>query len=96
MPGHPGCPQTTNNGENNHELAFLPGGGEVPFIEPGVPDEDALAEDGAFELEGYSPGQSCNATYELEPGEYTIFCIVPADDGETHYEKGMSGTLTVT
>ena len=59
---------TTNTGEENHEMAFLPGGGEVPFLEPGVPDEDALAEAGAFELEGYSPGQSCNATYELEAG----------------------------
>ena len=88
--------ETTNAGEENHELAFRPGGGEVPFIEDGVPDEDALAAEGAFELEGYSPGQSCNATYELEVGEYTMFCIVAAEDGETHYEKGMAGTLTVS
>ena len=32
---------TTNEGGEAHELAVLPGGGEVPFIEPGVPDEDA-------------------------------------------------------
>lgn len=87
---------TTNSGEENHEMAFLPGGGEVPFIEPGVPDEEALAEAGAFELEGYSPGQSCNATYELEPGTYTLFCIVGSDDGATHYEKGMAGELVVS
>jgi plastocyanin len=87
---------TTNTGEENHEMAFLPGGGEVPFVEPGVPDEDALAEAGAFELEGYSPGQSCNATYELEPGTYTVFCIVGSGDGATHYEKGMAGELVVS
>ncbi len=87
---------TTNAGTENHELAFLPGGGEVPFIEDGVPDEDALASAGAFELEGYGPGESCDATYEMGPGEYTIFCIVPAEDGETHYEKGMQGTVTVS
>ncbi len=86
---------TTNVGEEAHELAFLPGGGEVPFTEDGAPDEEALAEAGAFELEAYGPGQDCNATYELEAGEYTMFCIVEAPDGETHYEKGMAGTLTV-
>ncbi len=86
----------TNVGEEDHELAVLPGGGDVPFVEPGVPDEDALAEAGAFELEGFPAGTSCDATWELEAGEYTLFCIVPAEDGETHYEKGMEGTLTVT
>lgn len=86
----------TNGGNEDHELAVLPGGGDVPFIEPGVPDEDALAADGAFELEGFPAGTSCDATWDLESGEYTLFCIVPAEDGETHYEKGMRGTLTVT
>lgn len=86
---------TTNTGEEAHELAFLPGGGEVPFTDEGVPDEEALAEMGAFELEAYGPGQSCNATYQLEPGTYTLFCLVEAADGQTHYEKGMQGTLTV-
>lgn len=85
----------SNTGEEPHELAFLPGGVEVPFTEDGQPDEAALEEMGAFELEAFGPGQDCEATYELEPGEYTIFCIVPAPDGETHYEKGMSGTVTV-
>lgn len=86
----------TNGGSEDHEFAVLPGGGDVPFIEPGVPDEDALAADGAFELEAFPAGTSCDATWELEVGEYTLFCIVPAEDGETHYEKGMRGTLTVT
>lgn len=87
---------TTNAGDQAHELAFLPGGGEVPFTEEGAPDEDALAEAGAFELEAYGPGQSCDATYVIEPGTYTIFCIVEAPDGETHYEKGMVGTVTAS
>ena len=59
----------TNDGTEDHELAFLPGGGEIPLTDDGAPDEDALAEAGAFELEAFGPGQSCNATYELEAGD---------------------------
>lgn len=87
--------EVVNEGPSKHELAFLPGGGEVPFTN-GVPDEDALGEAGAFELEGFSADQTCNATFEFEPGTYTMFCIITAEDGETHYEKGMEGVLTVT
>lgn len=76
----------TNGGTEPHELAFLPGRGEVPFTEDGVPDEAALEEAGAFELEAFGPGEDCNATYELEPGTYTVFCIVETADGTTHYE----------
>ncbi len=83
-----------NVGLVNHELAFLPGGGEVPFVD-GAPDEEALEAAGAFELEGFSPGQTCNATYDLEPGAYTLFCIIETD-GKTHYELGMKGTLVVS
>jgi plastocyanin len=86
----------TNAGAENHELAFLPGGGEIPLTDDGAPDEDALSDAGAFELEAFGPGQTCNATYELEAGTYTLFCIVEAADGETHAAKGMLGELTVT
>jgi plastocyanin len=86
---------TSNAGAEAHEVAFLPGGGEVPLTDDGAPDEDALAEAGAFELEAYGPGLECNATYDLAPGTYTMFCIVEAG-GITHYELGMEGTLTVS
>ncbi len=84
-----------NLGSENHEVAFLPGGGEVPLTAEGEPDEDALGDAGAFELEAFGPGQSCNASYDLEPGTYTLFCIVTSADGQTHYEKGMRGKLVV-
>jgi plastocyanin len=83
-----------NTGTENHELAFLPGGGEVPMAR-GEPDEAALERAGAFELEAFGPGQSCNATYDLRPGTYTLFCIVTSPDGTTHYDKGMRGQLVV-
>ncbi len=85
----------TNVGEEEHELAFLPGGGDIPLTGGGEPDEDALAAAGAFELEAFGPGQTCNATYELTAGAYTLFCIVQAADGETHLAKGMRGQLVV-
>ncbi len=84
-----------NNGEEAHELAFIPGGGEIPLTEDGAPDEDALADVGAFELEAFGPGQTCNATYELTAGDYTVFCIVETAAGETHASLGMTGSLTV-
>jgi len=83
-----------NTGSENHELAFLPGGGDVPMTR-GEPDEAALEKAGAFELEAFGPGKSCNATYQLAPGTYTLFCIVTSPDGATHYEKGMRGQLVV-
>ena len=85
-----------NAGRENHELAFLPGGGEVPVDADGAPDEDALAAAGAFELEAFGPGRQCDATYDLRPGTYTLFCIVTSPDGRTHYDKGMRGRLVVT
>lgn len=85
-----------NIGGENHELAFLPGGGEVPLNDEGAPDEDTLAAAGAFELEAFGSGQTCNATYDLDPGTYTLFCIVTSADGETHYDKGMRGQLVVS
>ena len=84
-----------NVGSENHELAFFPGGGKVPLTGEGEPDEDALADAGAFELEAFGPGQTCEATYDLEPGTYTLFCIVVSPDGQTHYDKGMEGELVV-
>ena len=84
-----------NTGTSNHEVAFLPGGGDVPLTTAGTPDEDALGAAGAFELEAFGPGLSCEATYDLKPGTYTLFCIVTDPDGQTHYQKGMRGKLTV-
>lgn len=86
--------EVINEGNEKHELAFLPGGGEVPFVD-GAPDEEALAAAGAFELEAFGPDQTCNATYKLEPGIYTVFCIVETANGATHYELGMHGTVVV-
>lgn len=85
----------TNAGDVNHEVAVLPGGGDVPYTD-GAPDEAALEEAGAFELEAFGPGLTCNATFELEPGTYTLFCIVEIGEDHNHYDEGMRATLVVT
>lgn len=85
-----------NIGTEDHEVAFLPGGGPVPTVPGGEPDEAALEAAGAFELEAFGPGRTCDATFVLEPGTYTLFCVVHAPDGQTHLAHGMHATLTVT
>ena len=87
--------EVENAGSEDHELAFIPGGGDVPMTPEGTPDEDALEAAGAFELEAFGPGTTCAATYQLDPGTYTLFCIVESPDGMTHHRKGMVATLTV-
>lgn len=67
----------------------------MPLNTQGDPDEGALETAGAFELEAFGAGQSCNATYDLKPGAYTLFCVVTGTDGRTHYDKGMRGQLVV-
>ena len=39
--------------------------------------------------EDVEPGQSTSVTFDLDPGEYAMFC-------EYHREAGMEGTLTVS
>ncbi|MEJ5256174.1 MAG: hypothetical protein WHS89_12570 [Acidimicrobiales bacterium] len=86
----------TNIGTEDHELAFLPGGGSVPTLPDGSPDEDALEAAGAFELEAFGPGQTCEGTFQLAAGTYRLFCVVRSHDGRTHLAKGMETLLTVS
>ena len=87
--------RVTNGGKHDHELAFLPGGGKVPLTSDGDPDEAALEKAGAFELEAIAPGTDCSATWKLEPGTYTVFCVIKTD-GMVHSSKGMTATFKVT
>lgn len=42
------------------------------------------------------PGESSNATFELEEGKYALLCFVPNAQGTPHVALGMSRELTVT
>jgi hypothetical protein len=38
---------------------------------------------------GARPGSSANATLVLEPGQYAMYCRIPAPDGSAHWTHGM-------
>lgn len=42
------------------------------------------------------PGLTSRAVFELEPGEYALYCLLPSRDGQSHAQKGMVQPLTVT
>ena len=42
------------------------------------------------------PGSTAEATVNLKPGKYAMFCVIPAADGKPHIMKGMIRELTVT
>lgn len=42
------------------------------------------------------PGGAAEATVNLAPGKYAMFCVVPGADGQPHVMKGMIRALTVT
>jgi len=44
---------------------------------------------------GARPGSSVNATLVLEPGEYAMYCRIPAPDGTAHWTHGMIMGMSV-
>jgi uncharacterized cupredoxin-like copper-binding protein len=42
------------------------------------------------------PQNSAEATVNLKPGKYALFCVIPGQDGKPHIMKGMIRELTVT
>ncbi len=86
-----------------HELVIVKGDDPqaLPTGEDGAVDESQL-EDGALigEIEAFPSGETCSAAFDLEPGEYVLFCniVETEDDGstESHYAQGMTTSFTVT
>jgi len=83
--------EATNEGDDDHELVVVRGAtADLPIVD-GVVDEEGLPEaDFIGEIEPFDG--SCDGTFELTAGTYTLFCaIVEEEDGtvENHYELGM-------
>ena len=91
-----------NVGEEPHELVVVKDVpvAELPLDDNGGLDEEALP-DGALigEIEAFPAGETCDGTFELTAGDYTLVCnITETEDGEVenHLHEGMATAFTVT
>lgn len=92
----------SNDGGEAHEMVIVKGVApeDLPTDENGHVVEEQLPE-GSFvgEIEEFEAGSTESASFDLEPGTYTIFCnILEEDDGESesHFDNGMVNTIQVT
>ena len=92
----------TNSGKEPHEFVVIRGvaADELPLDDDGSLAESKLPEGVLIgEVEPFPGGDTCDGTFELAAGDYTLVCnIVEEHDGETvaHVQKGMVTTLTVS
>lgn len=89
-----------NDGDESHQVTLIK-------LEDGQTADQlatALAEggDGAAAPEAYAggpnstaPGDDDSVTVDLTEGDYALICFIPSSDGESHFQKGMVGSLTV-
>ena len=89
----------TNKGTHPHEIVVVKGvaSSALPTDANGKVDEDKLPADAVIgELEAFSPGKNCSASFTLAAGSYTLFCnVVGAEEG-AHFQKGMVTSFTVS
>jgi hypothetical protein len=93
--------EAINEGEDEHELVVVKADSveELPLADDDTVDETQLPE-GAFigEVEAFPSGETCNGTFDLEPGNYVLFCnLVHDEEGEieNHFQLGMRTEFTV-
>jgi len=85
----------TNEGPDHpHELVIIRtelGADALPTTHEGGVDEDGQGIEVIGEIEEFAPGETREATFDLEPGSYVIVCNVVAVAGEHgggHEEEG--------
>lgn len=88
-----------NAGGEIHELVVVKSDlpdGDLPVEDGAVPENDV---DFRGEIEGFAAGSQASGVFDLEPGNYILFCniVEVEEDGEieSHYEEGMHTTITV-
>jgi pyruvate/2-oxoglutarate dehydrogenase complex dihydrolipoamide acyltransferase (E2) component len=93
--------RVNNEGREVHELVVVKGDRpEALPVKDGAVDEDALPPGALIgEVEGLKSGGVCPGTFDLQPGQYLLFCniVEKEKDGrlESHYERGMRTAFTV-
>lgn len=92
--------EATNVGDEPHELVIVRAESldDLPRDADGEPDEDAVAEEDFIgEIEPFPAGETCNGVFDLDPGNYVLYCaIVEEHDGEpvSHFQNGMNRLVT--
>lgn len=95
---------TENTGAESHEMVVARAESieSLPTAEDGAVDEAAFSGDQELigEVEAYPSGDACDGTFEMDPGDYVLFCNIVEEepDGriESHFAEGMATTFTVT
>ena len=89
--------EVKNVGAEVHELVIVAADGKepdaLPTLEDGSVDEDGI--EVLTEAEEIAPDADDEISYDLDAGEYILFCNVVAD-GQVHYKLGMRTGFTVT
>jgi hypothetical protein len=91
-----------NQGGETHELVLVeaPDADALPVDADGAVVEDELPE-GAFigEIEDIESSASESATFDLEAGDYVLFCNITEEEDsgevESHFAEGMHATFQV-
>ncbi len=91
-----------NQGGETHELVLVQAAdaAALPVDADGAVVEDELPE-GAFigEIEDVESGSSKSATFDLEAGDYVLFCNITEEEDsgeiESHFAEGMHAPFTV-
>lgn len=94
---------TENTGAEPHELVVVraESAEDLPTDENGAVVEGELPDD-AFvgEIEEYPPGETCDGVFELDAGDYVLFCniVEVEEDGtfESHFAEGMYTDFSVS
>ena len=83
-----------NEGRELHHLMLMKGkASDLAHTKPDDPPPPGTVIVGG--PNGAVPGMSTEATVEVEPGEYTMVCLIPSPDGKPHLIKGMSRPVVV-
>ena len=94
--------EASNEGSEAHELVIVKAASaaDLPTDATGKVDESALPA-GAFigEIEEFAAGSTESATFDLEAGNYILFCNIVEEESdgsfESHFQEGMVASFTV-
>jgi hypothetical protein len=94
--------ETENVGGSTHEFVVVRAADaeSLPTDADGAVDEEQIEEPNQIgEIEDIEPKAKESVTFDLDPGDYVLFCNIVDDSTEpaiSHFQKGMSAPFTVS